>query len=391
MKDFAAMNLCTAALLAGAAGLAMCPESQAAPWTFTTLYNFSSPTNAQGPDNVVFGADGAMYGAAVGGGANGWGAIFKYDLASKTETLVSSLSGELEGADPLFAASLGSDIFVATLQGGLGAVGGNPGNGTIVKYSEATGQDAKVVDFGEVDQACFANGLLPAWGSLYGTCGQDANGNGILFRFNAKTGKTTILYTFTNGAGGGFPAGQLVALNGALYGVVTSVNNNGIGGIFAFNVATGKETLVHRFALEREGGSPAGITQCKGVIYGFNQSGGAKNHGTAFSFNPATGVAAPLYTFQGGADSAQPFSATPICTGKEIYQTAQNGGVNNDGTVFGVNITTGRETILHAFNGQDGAYPGYLTLHAGIFYGTTIFGPTANGVAFSGTLFQLVP
>ena len=219
------------------------------------------------------------------------------------------------------------------------------------------------------------------------------NEPGIVFRITASNGKGKILYTFTNGADGGYPAfGQITVLKGVIYGGVSSVNNDNIGGIYTVDIKTGQETLVHHFAFARESGQPGGVTQCNGIIYGVNGAGGAQNQGTVFSFDPATGKETTLYTFQGGTDSATPFARAPLCQGEYLYETAGGGGTTNYGTVFRINAKTGEEKILHDFTGgQDGGRPFGIIRHDRIFYGSTIYGPSVAAPVASGTLFQLTP
>src|ERR1700683_2272529 len=66
-----------------------------------------------------------------------------------------------------------------------------------------------------------------------------------------------------------------------------------------------------------------------------------------------------LYSFQGGTDGANSFSALVRDAAGNLYGTTQAGGNTRDGgTVFKVD-TTGKETVLHAFTGypSDGENP----------------------------------
>lgn len=97
-----------------------------------------------------------------------------------------------------------------------------------------------------------------------------------------------------------------------------------------------------------------------------------------------------LYSFRGGSDGAS--STSTLVFGKgDLYGTTSAGGGSCDcGTLFKLNATTRRETVLHAFaGGSDGAYPYYgLTLDAaGNFYGTTVAGGTFD----QGTAFEYGP
>ena len=98
-----------------------------------------------------------------------------------------------------------------------------------------------------------------------------------------------------------------------------------------------------------------------------------------------------LYTFTGGADGGWPEGGVAIDAKGNAYVTTQFGGNLSCnpplgcGTVVKIDIT-GKETVLHAFNGgTDGAYP-YITamLAKGYLWGTTSAGGGASGCFGSG-------
>ena len=68
-----------------------------------------------------------------------------------------------------------------------------------------------------------------------------------------------------------------------------------------------------------------------------------------------------------------------------LYGTTQSGGASNYGTVFKVS-KSGKETVLHSFDGEDGANPlGRLLLYEDKFYGTT----SSGGAYRVGTVFEV--
>lgn len=95
-----------------------------------------------------------------------------------------------------------------------------------------------------------------------------------------------------------------------------------------------------------------------------------------------------LYSFQGGADGAQPEGVLIQDSSGNLYGTTAYGGDSacrgGCGTVFKLD-PSGTETVLHKFNGSDGNLPaaGLIRDADGNLYGTTLFGGTANdGVVF---------
>jgi hypothetical protein len=77
------------------------------------------------------------------------------------------------------------------------------------------------------------SGLVPdGAGGFYGSTGAGgAHQCGSLYHFQPPAGGKTMgvlktLYAFTGGKGGGFPAGELVLNNGALYGVTFGIQED---------------------------------------------------------------------------------------------------------------------------------------------------------------------
>ena len=100
-----------------------------------------------------------------------------------------------------------------------------------------------------------------------------------------------------------------------------------------------------------------------------------------------------LHQFTGNPDGANPY-AGPVLKGTTLYGTTMEGGTGPGntgyGVVYGVSTTTGKETILHTFTGQqpngDGAEPyGGLASYNGSFYGTTLTGGKYN----YGTIYEI--
>jgi len=118
--------------------------------TRTTLYSFCSDgTYPNCPDGyypnagLIQATDGNFYGTTVYGGANGYGTVFRISPDGSLSTLYSfcSQSDCTDGGFP-YAALLqdtDGDFYGATLEGGLGYVGGDTGNGTIFRLSAGLG------------------------------------------------------------------------------------------------------------------------------------------------------------------------------------------------------------------------------------------------------------
>jgi uncharacterized repeat protein (TIGR03803 family) len=290
--------------------------------------------------------------------------------------------GPADGYSPVNGLTKGKDgvLYGLTAWGGLGSSGEFGGCGVVYQLTPpaltGTGAWAESViyDFqagGSTDGCKPYNTQLlfdKKTGALYGTTelGGGTTGDGTLFRLNppAEAGQPwteTVLYRFTGGSTGANPTGGL--------GLAGSLDD--------------------------------------GIIYGTTLYGGSANDGVLWGYITSTGTMSTVYTFLGGTDGASPrggvigpFPANPY--GSNYYllgTTAAGGGSANCsggcGTVFAVYTPAGQlanETILHAFQGEDGDGPmSGLAMIGSAAWGTTESGGgSANCGGFGcGTLFKI--
>ncbi len=95
-----------------------------------------------------------------------------------------------------------------------------------------------------------------------------------------RSGKKTILYSFKEaGSDGERPSGDLVDVDGVLYGTTGYGGTKDLGTVFALN-ASGKETVLHTFTGGTDGASPNGsLLAVKGALYGTTSGGGKSGKG----------------------------------------------------------------------------------------------------------------
>ena len=128
------------------------------------------------------------------------------------------------------------------------------------------------------------------------------------------------------------------------------------------------------------------VQHTNGSFYGMTSSGGSHGQGTVFRIN-ADGSFKTLYSFTGGNTSAGPTGALIEGNDGDLYGLTPSGGSSiGVGTAFKITVG-GTYTLLHSFNGGDGAYPyaGLVQATDDNFYGTTY----AGGSGDWGTLFRI--
>ena len=157
-------------------------------------------------------------------------------------------------------------------------------------------------------------------------------------------------------------------------------------------------TRLYSFTGGADGGIPESwlIQASDGNFYGTTSQGGANNTGTVFRMNlGVTNIVGTvtnfsvttLYSFTGGDDGATPIAGLFQGSDSNFYGMTTRGGANDTGTVFQI-TSAGTLTTLHSFTGGfDGGYPlgGVIQGIDGNFYGTTSQGGANN----SGTVFQI--
>jgi len=193
------------------------------------------------------------------------------------------------------------------------------------------------------------------------------------------------IYSFTGDPDGATPYGSVIIKDNTstLYGTTTYGGSDNFGTVYKLS-KSGKEKVLYSFTGGADGGEPfAGLAMDKsGTLYGTTIAGGSSNKGTVFKLNPTTKKETVLYSFTGGTDGSTPFSGLVMDESGNLYGTTAQGGSSGGGVVYKVNIKTKKETVLHSFAGNpDGAEPLYGNLlmdKSGNLYGTTVDGGTSN-------------
>jgi uncharacterized repeat protein (TIGR03803 family) len=150
----------------------------------TILHSFdaTTPLGARPTSDLTEGPDGRLYGATATGGAGGFGAIFRYDLASNAMTVV----------QPLGVGGFGREVvarFVADTHGmlyGTTSRGGAQGRGTVFRLDPATGAASIVYSLTAAEgRAPRGTMVLGDNGDLYVAAQKEGpDGGGTIFRLD---------------------------------------------------------------------------------------------------------------------------------------------------------------------------------------------------------------
>jgi uncharacterized repeat protein (TIGR03803 family) len=223
-------------------------------------------------------------------------------------------------------------------------------------------------------------------------CALAANKFQNLYRFNRYTDGRTPL------------AGLVVDGNGNLYGTAAYGGADECGTVFELSHGDGawSEKVLYSFTCGSDGEYPAGglVLDHAGNLYGTTSGYSNGNHGNAFELvhhEHGSWSLKVLYSFSGGSDGAYPMAGLAWDQAGNLYGTTTSGSVSVRGVVFQLRPNrdgSWKEKVLHRFaGGSDGDTPSATPTFdsAGNLYGTTRYGGGAPICGGCGTVFQLTP
>jgi len=326
---------------------------------------FSISINAQSPQ---------LWGTMQVGGPFGIGTITR-------------INGDGSGFERIYSFSDGSPWCTLVPDGGsllygMTVSGGSHSVGNIFSYNSSNGA------YNSLFSLDSANGYYPHGtvlmandNKLYGmTSNGGAYNLGVLFSFDPSNSNFVKLHDFDNTTGQ-YPNGSVMqALNGKLYGMTSTGGTNGGGIIFSYDITNNVFSDVHDFDFAT-GFTPFGnlIEASNGLLYGMAFGGGTTGYGTIFSFDPANNSYLVIHNFN-GTDGSAPFASLIQGDSELLYGCTSQGGANNDGTIFSIDVAGTTFTKLHDFDDATGSKPWGSVMQAsdGNLYGLTAFGGANN-------------
>jgi uncharacterized repeat protein (TIGR03803 family) len=336
---------------------------QASADPYTVLHSFSK-SDGQGPDSELVLSGSTLYGTTVSGGGPGRGTVFKIN----TDGTGFSVLLESSQWGPSSLVLSGSTLYCGSSRGAFKL------------NTDGTG-------YADLPAPLNVSGLVLSGQTLYGTSAGNGGG-GSVFSVNTDGSGYTVLKTFY-GSDGETPCDRVIESEGMLYGTTVGGGAFNYGTVFRLGTNGSSFQLLHSFNSSTDGAAPyAGPLLFDNRLYGLTTDGAygfyrINPDGTGFtvlkyfSFSDGTGPSARLV-----ASGGRFFGAMGAA-----YPT---GSPDNKGLLFMVNPDGSGYTVIHSFNGDDGANPmAPLLVSGGKLYGVTSGGGTAGyGSVFS---FSLAP
>jgi uncharacterized repeat protein (TIGR03803 family) len=296
----------------------------------SVLYSFTGLLDGASPGSgLVSDPAGNLYGTTDYGGTFDDGTVFKLDVTGQ-ETVLYNFTGEEDGEYPYgtLVRDRAGNLYGTTYNGGASDYG------TVFKV-DPSGYETVLYSFrGKGGKSPYTGLARDPAGNLYGTA--EAGGDfrkGTLVKIT-PSGKFKLLYSFAGGSDGYDPKSTLIGdAEGNLYGTTYSGGASDVGTVFKLD-ATGKHTVLYTFSGGADGARPYGdlTRDAAGNLYGITRLGGSSNFGTVYKLDPA-GTQTVLHNFS-GPDGTYPHAGLIWDAAGNLYGTAFSGGAFDYGTVF---------------------------------------------------------
>jgi uncharacterized repeat protein (TIGR03803 family) len=225
----------------------------------TLLHGFSDQDDGGGPTRVAAGPNQVVFGLTSRGSIANLGTLYRVDGGSQFATLV-KLGSLGEGYSPngAFFQSTDGSFYGAAMLGGAGGYG-------TVYHVAASGERTTLHEFGPGAEASPILLIPGSDGRLYGAS-SGSNNKGSVYRIETS-GAFTMLHQFSDGDDGAFPSALVASHDGNIYGVAAPGVSTGKYGSFFRITPAGTFTVLKLF--DSNLGFPSGLVEAKdGKLYG---------------------------------------------------------------------------------------------------------------------------
>jgi uncharacterized repeat protein (TIGR03803 family) len=406
----------TGSTLALAVSLALTlVTGQAAAQTYNVIYTFTGHgTSAHPIAGVLVDPHGNLFGTSAWGGTDTPGDVYELQRTGSgfnySELYIAGLG--TKGNFPWDPPVLGPGGMYVTMNGG-----GSYGDGTVLKVQPSATlcrsvsclwNTTDLYDFSRRSDGGNSEAavVFDTQGNMYGTAPNGGTGYGVVFEMTSSKGKWIyqIIYTFTGGEDGAFPAAPLfVDAAGNLYGTAESgglpgCGNYGCGTIFKLSRsgASWSETVLHSFENGPDGAAPTSglIADKTGSFYGATAGSDISPGGTVYQLIPSGDGWTFNLIYDLPGTGGGPFGNLVRDSAGNLYGATWGDGAHGQGNVFKLSPTSNGwiYTNIHDFtDGPDGgnANGGLAIDNNGVIYGTTYDGGSDN--CLCGVVFQITP
>lgn len=338
---------------------------------------------------------GKLYGTLPFGGPGGLGAIYSINLDGSGYTLIHTFgNGNVDihqydgGGNPFYAPLVpvnGKLYGIATSGGRPNSEGG--GNGVLfsidpngIGYTEV-----HVFDFG-MNVATYDLGLVTDGKTFYGisSAGGAANA-GVIYAIGVDGTNFRILHALDGAAEGGGPSDEMTLVNGnELVGVTMRGGASDQGTLFTMNTDGTGFTVRQSFSTFVNGAFPHGdLVEIDGRLFGTTSLGGAgfptiSPVGSIYSTNLDGTDLQTAYTFNGlqvngVKDGASPYGQL-VADENNIYGVTGSGGANGFGTVFSIPVSGGTSVDAPVINVTLGGVPVTSNQGSAVSFGSVVKG-----------------
>jgi uncharacterized repeat protein (TIGR03803 family) len=231
---------------------------------------------------------GKFYGLTSGGGLNGLGVIFEFDIASGNIVKKFDFNLSTEGQYPTGGLTLADNGKLYGM-----AYGGTKDKGVLFEFEPINSVYSKRVDFGDGNNSSnpqYNNLVLGRNGKIYGMTNYGNNNLGDIFEFDPITGSYIVAFGF-NSTDGQNPIGNSLfqASNGKFYGMTSVGGISKAGVLFEFDPISKIYTKKVDFVAPSNGALVRGsliLSSITGKLYGITWRGGSTNRGVLFEYDP---------------------------------------------------------------------------------------------------------
>ena len=354
-----------------------------------TIYTFNGSDGRIPSGNIVFDADGSLYGTTVYGGTLDLGTVYRLSpdgLGGWQQTGLYSFTNSADGMTPIAGLTLDPSGKIWGTAYGKSGPDCPPSCGSLFTFDGSSLMIVHTFLGGKDGGLPRSTPIFDSTGNLYGsTAYRGAKGYGTVYRIEPD-GKKHILHAFGSDKYGADPSGNLVlGSDGTIYGITQWAGGHNTGTIFRLVPGTKgyQLRLIHKFTA-KEGRTAAGLNFANGMLYGtLPYNSGHQCVGILYSLatnSKGEWVETKLHKFCLKIDGRNPLFNPLMMPDGSFYGTTVQ-------AVYKLSLVDGVwQPTRVIWTGEDEPWTGALTLGPdGKLYGTTHSGGTGYGTVFSVT------